>query len=215
MKAFISLILLLSLQNSFAFSLLKPRTSFLGAGDVSDVPYSTYFDELTNSLFYADQFDAEAKICRHDIRLAKTFCAKVTGQSYAAGIIPLEDSTNEFVVGLRSSLAIVSWDGRSKTACVTETLFTFPAEITNFMDTVQVDPDGRVLFGAYGAQIIGSPEDNILYSYTRAGGVQERYSAYKSCFGLAFEGNLAFFLDSAGYVIYELDYTPETGELST
>ncbi len=217
MKVFITLILLLSLQNSFAYTLLPPRSrlEFLGARDVSDVPYSTYYDEQTDSIFYADQFNALAKICRHDICLKRTYCATVTGESYAAGIIPLEGSTNEFVVGLRSTLVIVSWDGRSNTSCVTETLFTLPAAITNFMDTVQVDPEGRVLFGPYGGEIIGSEADSTLYSYTRKGGVKEIYHGYQSCFGLAFEGKKAFFLDSADYVIYEFDYCPKTGELST
>lgn len=216
---FISLILLLSLQNSLANARLKlpTKTTFLSLGVVSDVPYSTYYDEETNSIFYADQFDPEAKVCRYDIRLFKTFCAEIIDQSYAAGIIPLEGSKNQFVVGLRSSLAIVLWDGISKTATVIETLFTLPADVTNFMDTVQVDPNGRVLFGPYGGKIVGSRADNIFYSFTRSEGVRELYSGYQSCFGVAFDNNnnKAFFIDSAGFVIYQFDYSQESGVWST
>ncbi|XP_039754724.1 regucalcin-like [Pararge aegeria] len=192
-------------------SLVEPITApvLLGEGP--------HWDERQQALFFVSIL--ECTIHKYVLATRQHTKTKLNGR--VGFIVPVEGTTDQFVVGLERTFTVVQWDGAEGSAVTVlrelGTVDTDVAPVTRINDG-KADPRGRIFAGTMGyEEPLGAiaPDQGSLYRVD-GGGVT------KLCGGIGISNGLAwdlqrkafYYTDTFEYNIRRYDYDVDTGEIS-
>ncbi|KAL9697146.1 hypothetical protein quinque_000587 [Culex quinquefasciatus] len=112
------------------------------------------WDADTQSLYYVDIMGSA--ILRYDRAENKTYRATIDGLSDISMIIQVRNKSDQFVLGTRNTLSLVSWDGRTEKASFVKTAGDLgeSQKHVRFNDG-KVDPQGRLYAGTMRLETLG------------------------------------------------------------
>lgn len=178
-----------------------------------------HWDIATQNLYFVD-INA-GKILRYDYTENKVYKAKIEGEDLAGFVIPVEGTTDQFVVGSGRRVIVVSWDGVSETAKVLKTLFEVQMGDGRFdgnrFNDGKCDPRGRLFAGTM--RFVGDEFEHRygeLYKYEKGGKIEVVKSDVGISNGLAWNEKTKkfYYIDTTDYEVKEYDYDFETGKAS-
>lgn len=113
----------------------------------SKIGDSAHYDAKTNSLYYTDAV-GEYHLLRYDLTEKRTYKAKIVGIVGRVGfVLPIEGSSNEYLIGNELDLKVVKWDGKSRLAEIHCTQMPKIDVPTNFIHDAKADSQGRLYVG--------------------------------------------------------------------
>ncbi|XP_072153725.1 regucalcin, partial [Bemisia tabaci] len=183
-------------------------------------PEEPHFDNATQRLIFADQFGKQ--FCSYDLNTNLTSCTSL--DEFTAAIVPIKNSTNQFLAGIGPYLTVFTWDEISAESTYVvlarpETEAAFPG---NFFNDGKADITGRFWIGSQGPLDPSGPSGAVpnrgsFYSY-----VTENCSFAKKIGNVSISDGLAwnsdyttlFYIDSGVNTVDRFDFDIETGEIS-
>lgn len=177
------------------------------------------WDVDTQSLYYVDV--AGAAILRYDRNENKTYRATVDGLSAISMLIQIRNKPEQFVLGTKNTLSLVSWDGRTEKATFVKTVGDLgeSQKHVRFNDG-KVDPQGRLYAGTMQLETLGdifNQTEGKLYRFEgKVGGAfyeQKRDISISN--GLTWDEDTGkfYYIDTASSDIKEFD-VDENGDLN-
>lgn len=177
-----------------------------------------HWDEATQSLYYIDIYGPESTILRYDFKENATYAASVDNEPLMTFVLPVEGTTDQFLVGTKNEAKIIRWDGHSSKAELVRSVFQIENEEkfnTRFNDA-KSDPSGRFFGGTQRFDECNGPYDMAnasLYSYDQKTGVKHLRKDVFISNGLTWINNKFYYIDSCAYDVKEFDYDATTGDL--
>lgn len=178
-----------------------------------------HWDVETQSLYYIDIYGPNATLLRYDFEENRTYAATVDGEPLMTFILPVNGTTDQFLVGTKSAAKIIRWDGKSLKGQLVRTLFEIEVNITtNRFNDAKSDPVGR-FFGGTQRMTECDRSNNLpnasFYRYDRETGVKLIRNNVAISNGLTWviQTNKFYYIDSCRHDILGYDYNIDTGEL--
>lgn len=177
-----------------------------------------HWDEATQSLYYVDIF---GQTINKFVPSTNTHTkARIEGGAVAL-VIPVEGTSDKFLVGLGRKLIVVTWDGVSTTVSNIEELLEVenePGFTNNRWNDGKADPTGRLWAGTMGPEPeIGKLEKEKGALYTLIGKKQVKTHLTKVSIanGLAWNVKLKkmYYIDSPRRTVDQYDYNIDKGEI--
>lgn len=176
---------------------------------------SPYWRSENQNVYYSDLLSPNATVCRFSSRSKRTYCADIVGETFAAAIIPIAGTEDQYLVANDLKGQLITWDGRASKIYETEILFEVEKGFANNIERLRVDPTGeRVYFGTFCVQLCGAPNNSSLYSRSPEEKVVKRLTGLTLTSGFAWYGLLFYSLDGCSYYLNEYDWDPVTGDIS-
>lgn len=189
---------------------------------LGEVPH---WDPQTHSLYYVDIHDSDeykSSLLRYDYDENHVYSASIDGARTLLFLLPIEDTKDQFLVGIDRTVVIARWDGRSTKATIVRPLFELDCKVSNtIINDVKTDERGRFYGGTRSVEK-GEPcvsNDGQIASFYR----YESRKCLKKLFGnVTISNGLTwvrttnkfYYIDSCTYDIKEFDYDPGTGDIS-
>lgn len=179
-----------------------------------------HWDIERQSLYYIDI--VEPSIQRYDSQTGEIFKAFVDGDNKPIGFaIPVDGTTDEFIIGAGRRLLLIKWDGKSKLSSIVEVLGEVDSSHPgNRINDAKVDPSGRFLYlGSMGDESndLSDPQyqTGVFYRYAKSSGFVALKNDVGISNGLCWNEKLHkfYYIDSVTKDIKEFNYNPETGDL--
>lgn len=169
-----------------------------------------FWDVETDSLYFVDFFGNS--FFRYSLGTNTTQTFTVDGVDLLSSFIPIHGSKHRYFVASSTTAYDVYWNGTSDRGHIVRTLFTAPPNTT--IDSVQSTANGDLYMGTLGAmQCIGEP-DQGFFRYTRANGLQQIASPFKSSVGTVIIDDTLYHMDGCQQLVSSFDLNPRTGALS-
>lgn len=136
----------------------------------------------------------------------------------AAFVIPIEDEPKKFAVGIDKKVAVVQWDGRSRTCRVKGYLFEVESGQNSNINSGKCDPIGRLFVGTERKMNhIGDmfkKQASHIFKYDECGKI-EIIENVRIANGLAWDVNLSkmYHIDSAEFNIKVYNYDMKSGKV--
>lgn len=185
----------------------------------SNIGTRPHWDESSQSLFYTDIYGSDATILRFDYKENKVYSAIVDDEPVVSFIIPIENATNKYAIGIGRRVGILHWDGKSPSAHVDSIAFEVElGQNTTRFNDAKADPFGRFYGGTMRLEALGSLFEiaaGTFYRYTKdKGATPLLHNVYVSN-GLTWDkkGNKFYYIDSCKIDVKEYDYDPESGDI--
>lgn len=176
-----------------------------------------YWDEAKQSLYYIDIYGPEATILRYDFNENKTYAATVDDEPLMTFVLPVDQTSDEFLVGTKNAAKIIRWDGKSSKGELIRTAFEIEMNITtNRFNDAKADPVGRFFGGTQRlAECNGptSPSNASLYRFDHQNGVKQLKKNIFISNGLTWVRRKFYYVDSCTRNLLEFDYNINTGDL--
>ncbi|XP_041980349.1 regucalcin-like [Aricia agestis] len=174
-----------------------------------------HWDERQQSLFFVSIHDCTI----HKYVLASKTHTKTKLDGRVGFIIPVEGTTNQFVVGVETTFKVIEWDGAEGSAVkVVRELATVDEEVTpkTRINDGKADPRGRLFAGTMGHEATPGNILNHTASFYRidARGCVKVCEKIGISNGLAWADRAMYYTDSLEKNIRKYDYDVETGEIS-
>ncbi|KAL5275690.1 RGN.2 family protein [Megaselia abdita] len=176
-----------------------------------------HWDVRTQSLYMVNK--CPPKLIRYDYKTNKFHQCRFNFKvETAAFVIPIEDEPKKFAVGLDRKVAVVQWDGRSRTCRVKGYLFEVEGGLNRNFNSGKCDPQGRLFAGTEcKVNSIGGifrRPGSYLYKYDECG-LLEVIETVRIANGLAWDVNLAkmYHVDSAEFNIKVYNYDFKSGKV--
>lgn len=184
---------------------------------------SAHWDASTQSLYYIDNNDIDARIFRYDNKKDETFSASVINATTSIKfILPIKGKINHFLIGTKNKAAVIKWNGKSEEAIIIR--IAFEVDCTrrfqeNSFSIAKADPKGRIYAGT---RSLDSCIDyykflptGVLYRYEKNKFVKRIHRKIYNSNGLTWNRKLnkMYFIDSCAHNIIEYDYNRENGGL--
>lgn len=170
-------------------------------------------------MYYIDIEGTEATLLRYDYNENKTYAATVDNEPLMTFVLPVDGTTDQFLVGTKNEAKIVRWDSKSPKAELVGSAFKIESEErfhTNRFNDAKVDPAGRFFGGSQryaGCDGPSSLANASLYRWDPQNGVEQlRENVYISN-GLTWIGNKFYYIDSCSYDVKEFDYDMQSGKI--
>lgn len=179
-----------------------------------------HWSNETQSLYYVDI--EGSKLLRYSYTENKVYKANIENIELPSFIIPVENSTDLFVVGAGRKVIIVHWDGVSNTAQMKKVLFEVEMNDKRFdgnrFNDGKCDPQGRLFAGTM--RYVGDEFEHrygSLYRYVNANG--GKWDSVKSDVGISNgltwneKSKKFYYIDSTDFEVKEYDYDFSTGDI--
>ncbi|XP_023936136.2 regucalcin [Bicyclus anynana] len=176
-----------------------------------------HWDQRQQALFFVDIL--QGYIHKYELATKRHTKTKLDGR--VGFIVPVDGTTDRFVVGLERTFAVVRWDGaEGSPATVVRELGTVDAEVSppTRINDGKADPRGRIFAGTMGhEEPIGNikPGQGSLYRVD-GGGVSRLCGGIGVSNGLAWDlrRRAFYYTDTMELNIRRYDYDVDTGEIS-
>ncbi|XP_014289312.1 regucalcin isoform X2 [Halyomorpha halys] len=163
-----------------------------------------HWDIATQSLYLVDIMGSQ--LIRYDPKANKAYIVKLD-VPFASFIIPVEGSKGQFVVGSSIKLYLIKWDGSSDKVESVELLHELIGEsVALRINDGKCDSKGRLYFGTMSIEDIFNKRNGKFYSYTKKECCRELASGIGISNGLAWEGNMMYYIDSLEQSVDGFDY---------
>lgn len=177
-----------------------------------------FYDGETQNLYYTDIMGGQ--IFRFDTTTSRTYTARILGETFISFIVPVDGTTNQFIIGAGKRLLLITWDGTTTMAQITRILTELPMDGVRFNDA-KTDSRGRLYLGTMITEETGNVFDftkrvGSLYRYTMTEGLTEIKTKVGLSNGIAFNDktNTMYFVDSYDLNIKQFGYDVKTGTIS-
>ncbi|XP_055545052.1 regucalcin-like [Wyeomyia smithii] len=182
-----------------------------------------HWDIARQSLYYVCQMSGS--LLRYDFKENRTYSANIPGITHVSFIIPVKGKSEEIVLGSRTRLILVKWDGLSAAATVLRTLATLgEAEEQQQFNDGKVNPQGQLYAGtmlSYAAVNPSAMGTGKLYRFDAGSGADggalvELANGVHISNGLTWNEtkNRFYYIDSFAFDIKEYD-TDDRGNLTS
>lgn len=181
-----------------------------------------HWDEASQSLYYIDIEGLEASILRYDYKENKTYSALVDNVPLMTFVLPIENTTDEFLVGAQHAAKVIRWDGKSPNGQFLRDAFTVETDKfydTNRFNDAKSDPAGRFFGGTQRYSGCDAPSIEVanasLYRFDAQSGVKQLKENVFISNGLTWipRTKKFYYIDSCSRDIKEFDYNINTGKL--
>lgn len=107
-----------------------------------------HWDVERQSLYYIDIYGSSQSLSRYDYNEDKTYNAKILGYPVVSFIIPVDKTSDQFLVGVGKKLVIIQWDGKSNEAKPVSVVGEVESDmLENRFNDAKCDPSGRFYGG--------------------------------------------------------------------
>lgn len=136
-------------------------------------------------------------------------------------VLPIDNSTDEFLVGTKNAAKVIRWDGKSSKGELVRSAFEIEANITtNRLNDAKSDPTGRFFGGTQRLAECGGSAGSSnasFYRYDQQNGVKQLKKDVFISNGLTWvtKTNKFYYVDSCTHDLLEFDYNIDTGDLCT
>lgn len=179
-------------------------------------PYYLHYCNESNSLYFTDYLTRE--IHRFDLIKKRTYTATIENNIVTSFIIPVEGSSNCFIVCGDVTVFMIEWNGKDSVAKVVRDLMTIPSTQTKpgtFWGYAKISPDCEFYNGAFQENMC-SKSANIrnaaLYHNTKPILTNLKVSG---AFDWNVEKNLFYHVDTCNGLIREFKWNPKTGNIGS
>lgn len=177
-----------------------------------------FYDGETDNLYWTDIIGGQ--IFRYDLTTSRVYTARILGETYISFIVPVDGTTNQYIVGAGKRLLLITWDGVHTMAQIVRILTELPFDGVRFNDA-QTDSRGRLYLGTMISEETGTVFDfkkrvGSLYRFTIEEGLVELKGKVGMSNGLAFNdaGNTMYFVDSYDLHIKQYMFDAKTGNIT-
>ncbi|KAJ6648676.1 Regucalcin [Pseudolycoriella hygida] len=179
-----------------------------------------HWDENTQSLYYVDIEGPDATLLRYDFAEQKTYSATMDDEPILTFILPVVNTTDEFLVGTQNRAILIQWDGKSTKGQLLRSVFEIPTDFSfkpNRFNGAKADPIGNFVGGTqYANDCLNHSTTAYLYHYNPIKGLTTIRSNLFISNGLTWseKTNKLYYIDSCVPKVSEFDYDIATGSLS-
>ena len=107
-----------------------------------------HWDVERQSLYYIDIYGTSQSVSRYDYNENTTYNAKILGYPVVSFIIPVDKTSDQFLVGVGKKLVIIQWDGKSSEAKPVNVVGEVESDmLENRFNDAKCDPSGRFYGG--------------------------------------------------------------------
>jgi len=177
-----------------------------------------FYDMENMWLYWVDIMGGQ--IFRMDTTTGRMWTAKILGETYLSFIIPVDGTTNQFIVGAGKRLLLITWDGVHTMAQIIRILTELPMDGLRFNDA-KTDSRGRLYLGTMICEETGTVFDmkkrlGSLYRYTMTEGLTELKTKVGLSNGIAFNDkmNTMYYVDSYDLNIKQYGWDVKTGMIT-
>lgn len=173
-----------------------------------------HWDAARKSLYYVDIVGPA--IFRFDYKNGEIYKATIKDDDSPIGFfIPVNGTTDEFVIGARRRVLLIKWDGKSGQATIAKVL----AEIDqghegNRCNDGKVDPSGVLFFGSMGDESLDLAKNRhgAFYRYSKETGAVQLKTNIGISNGLTWDVKRKkfYYIDSKTRDVKEFDYDKAT-----
>jgi gluconolactonase len=177
-----------------------------------------HWDVARQSLYFVDI--VAPAILRYDIKNGEIYRATIKDDDSPIGFfVPVENTTDEFVVGANRRVLLIRWDGKSGQATVLKSLVEVDqAHTGNRINDGKVDPKGVLFFGSMGDESkfdLFETKVGTFYRFTNETGAKALKGNVGISNGLTWDAERRkfYYIDSVTKDVKQFDYDPETSEI--
>lgn len=180
-----------------------------------------HWDENTQSLYYVDIEGPDSTLLRYDYAEDKTYAATVANEPILTFVLPVANTSDQFLVGTKNQAVVIQWDGKSSKGEFVQTVFEISTDLAyapNRFNGAKADPVGNFVGGTQFANDCSNHSTTAyLYHYDPKKGLTIIRSNLFISNGLTWseKTNKFYFIDSCVPEVNEFDYDIETGSLCT
>lgn len=177
-----------------------------------------HWDAARKSLYYVDIVGPA--IFRYDYKNGEIYKATIKDDNSPIGFfIPVNGTTDEFVIGANRRLLLIKWDGKSGQASISKVLAEIdPDHEGNRCNDGKVDPSGVLFFGSMGDQSkfdLAKTRIGAFYRFSKDTGAVELKKDIGISNGLTWDVKRKkfYYIDSVTRDVKEFDYDVTTSEI--
>lgn len=175
-------------------------------------PYNPYWDDDSQSLYFADVLSV--LLYRYSHKENKVYTTTANGLNRPAFLIPIHGSPARFLTSTNGSmLVIVKWDGHSSAAAIERTVATLPSD--QFFNSAFVAPNGDLYTGTYAPTLCNIQSKMPYYRYSKSDGLVKIADNFRSTVGsfLVERTCTMYQLDGCTKILSAFRWNPSTGNL--
>lgn len=192
-----------NLQSNIKVEQLPSPRSLCGEGP--------HWDAVTQSLYYVDINGPDATLLRYDYKENRTYIATIDGEPLITFILPVIETTDQFLVGTKHAAKMIHWDGKSPRGQLIRTVYEFDGNVD------KNDPLSRLFGGVMPFDECNKTDESNAngHRYDQRNDAKKIKNNIFISNGLTWiQGTRKFYyIDSCAYDVLEFDYDMDTGEL--
>lgn len=181
-----------------------------------------HWDKESQSLYYIDIYGPESTILRYDYKENKTYAATVDNEPLMTFVLPVDDTSDEFLIGTKNEAKVIRWNGKSSKAELLRSAFQVEGQEfykKNRFNDAKTDPFGRFYGGTQRLDECDASKLNVanasLYRFDPEHGVKRLRTNVFISNGLTWNirTNKFYYIDSCSYDVKEYDYDISSGDI--
>lgn len=195
------------------------KVEVVESSPISVLGEGPHWDISRQSLYYNDIYGDKQSISRFDYKEGKTFNAVIPGYPVISFIIPVDGTTDQFIVGAGKKIVLIQWDGKSGQAKALNDVGEVEQNLVeNRFNDAKCDPSGRFYGGTMRIEVgndIFEKRLGTLYRYTK----NEKFVPLKAEIGVSNgltwneKTNKFYYIDSCDLDVKEFDFDPKSGNI--
>lgn len=177
-----------------------------------------HWDVARQSLYFIDI--VAPAIFRYDFKNGEIYRATIKDDNSPIGfMVPVDGTTDEFVVGANRHVLLIRWDGKSGQATVLKSLAEVDqAHVGNRINDGKVDPKGVLFFGSMGDEAkfdLTETKVGTFYRFANETGAVPLKGNVGISNGLTWDVKRKkfYYIDSVTRDVKHFDYDPVTSQI--